>query len=155
LSGNSFDECHCHEIVGQVLDEINGSGLPFTLRLFETWENESERLLTQTYSGATVILLCFGLDRRESFENLTKRWIPEARRYGKDPKIVLIGTMVDIRDARDREHVTDEEAWRLGAAQHCETFITCSARYGQGIDQIFPAATKACEEKRKEGCLVM
>ena len=50
------------------------------------------------YICADVFMLCFDLTSRESFNNLTERWLPELRKYQPKTPILIIGTKCDLLD---------------------------------------------------------
>jgi small GTP-binding protein len=118
-------------------------------------QDEYDRLRPLSYSGANAILLCFALDSKQSFVNLTERWIGEVKHYCRDAKIILIGTKSDLRVAGNPAHVSDDEARQFVAEQKCDAFIPCSPKTGEGVDHVFPAAAKACNQKKKKKCLLV
>ncbi|KAJ4976447.1 hypothetical protein NE237_001553 [Protea cynaroides] len=52
--------------------------------------------LPLSYRGADVFIIAFSLISRSSFENITKKWVPELRHYAPSVLIVLVGTKLDI-----------------------------------------------------------
>jgi small GTP-binding protein len=148
-----FDEYTHTEHVGRV---------PHTLRVVDTVDNRGVlsfhgHCYAIPYREPNAILLCFALDSRHQFENLNDRWIGEIRHYCPDVKIILVGLRSDLREPANPRHVTDEEV-RVFQIQHqCEAFITCSAKSGEGLDEIFPAALDACsaEPNGDRSCLLL
>lgn len=54
------------------------------------------------YMGADVFMLCFDVTNRESFNNITDRWLPEVHKSQQDIPVVLVGTKCDLRTENDR-----------------------------------------------------
>lgn len=54
------------------------------------------------YICADVFMLCFDLTNRESFNSITKRWMPELRNYQAKTPVLIIGTKSDLRDEYER-----------------------------------------------------
>ena len=52
------------------------------------------------YFGAHVVMLCFDVTNRESFRNITQRWLPEIQRYHPSVQVLIVGTKSDLRTHR-------------------------------------------------------
>ena len=132
-------------------------GKQYCLHLWDTaGQDEYDRLRPLSYSGANAILLCFALDSKQSFVNLSERWFGEVKHYCKDAKIIVIGTKSDLRQAGNSNHVTDDEARAFVSENKCDSFIPCSPKTGDGVQNVVPAAAKACNQKKKKrGCVLL
>ncbi|CAI5497445.1 unnamed protein product, partial [Closterium sp. Naga37s-1] len=74
-------------------------GQTVNLGLWDTAGQEDyNRLRPLSYRGADVFLLAFSLISKASYENVSKKWIPELRHYAATVPIVLVGTKLDLRD---------------------------------------------------------
>ncbi|KAH7576169.1 hypothetical protein JRO89_XS01G0005900 [Xanthoceras sorbifolium] len=68
-------------------------GQTVNLGLWDTAGQEDyNRLRPLSYRGADVFLLAFSLISRPSYENISKKWVPELRHYAPSVPIVLVGT---------------------------------------------------------------
>ncbi|MFS8002223.1 putative small GTPase, P-loop containing nucleoside triphosphate hydrolase [Helianthus anomalus] len=63
------------------------------------------RLRPLSYRGADVFILAFSLISKASYENISKKWIPELRHYAPGVPIILVGTKLDLHD--DKQFLTD------------------------------------------------
>ncbi|XP_043805479.1 rac-like GTP-binding protein RAC2 isoform X2 [Manihot esculenta] len=112
-------------------------------------QEDYNRLRPLSYRGADVFILAFSLISKASYENISKKWIPELRHYAPTVPIVLVGTKLDLRD--DKQYLIDhpgatpittsqgEELKRMiGAA----VYIECSSKTQQNVKMVFDAAIK-------------
>ena len=63
-------------------------------------EYAQDRVLA--YAGAGVVLLCYDVMERKSFENITKKWMAEVELCAPTIPIILVGTKVEQRLVRER-----------------------------------------------------
>ncbi|KAM1196665.1 hypothetical protein ACFX2I_008372 [Malus domestica] len=76
---------------------VNGSTV--NLGLWDTAGQEDyNRLRPLSYRGADVFILAFSLISKASYENVSKKWIPELKHYAPGVPIILVGTKLDLRD---------------------------------------------------------
>jgi small GTP-binding protein len=156
LNGKPFPERYVPTIFENYTQNVEISGIPYTLRIWDTaGQDEYDRLRPLSYSGVNAILLCFALDSKQSFVNLTEQWIGEVKHYCQTAKIILVGTKSDLRQTGNLNHVTNDEAQRFLSEQKCDAFIPCSPKSGEGVDQVFPATVKVCNAKKKKKCLIL
>ena len=153
LKGDPFPERYIPTIFENYAQDYSQNGEAFKLHIWDTpGQDEYDRLRPISYQDAKVILLCFSLDKRQSFLNLNERWIMEVKYYCKDAKIILIGTKSDLREAGNSNHITDEEARQFCQEQKFAQFIPCSPKTGHGVKEVFPAVVLAAKEKKKSIC---
>lgn len=123
-------------------------GVPYKLHMWDTAGNdEYGRLRPLAYSGANVVLICFSLVSKESFVNISKKWLDEVKKYSKDAIIILVGTKLDLCQERNVDHVTDDEISKFVTEQKCSAFIKCSSKNKLNIDAVFPAIIKEYVKK--------
>ncbi|XP_035832019.1 rac-like GTP-binding protein ARAC11 [Helianthus annuus] len=58
----------------------------------QTGQEDYNRLRPLSYHGANVFILAFSLISKASYENVSKKWIPELKHYAPGVPIVLVGT---------------------------------------------------------------
>jgi Ras family protein A len=148
LNGKKFPERYVPLVFGEYTHTEDIRGVSHTLHVVDTVDDSGElscydKLHPIPYRGANVILLCFALDGRYTFENLTNRWNSEVRHYCPNAKIILVGLRSDLREPSNSAHVTDDEARAFHTEHEYHAFIACSAKTGEGIDQVFPVAASA------------
>ena len=67
----------------------------------ELWDPRGEeghdRLRPLVYPDTSVVILCFSLISRTSFENLSQKWLPEVAHFCPGVPKILVGTHADAR----------------------------------------------------------
>ncbi|THF93872.1 hypothetical protein TEA_004896 [Camellia sinensis var. sinensis] len=83
---------------------VNGSTV--NLGLWDTAGQEDyNRLRPLSYRGADVFILAFSLISKASYENVSKKWIPELKHYAPGVPIVLVGTKLGTLCRHDMTRV--------------------------------------------------
>jgi small GTP-binding protein len=146
LEGRTFYEVAQPSPIYFSTFHLNILGEPYRLEIKDTaGGDEMRHYRAPAYKDAQIIFLYFALNSRQSFLDLTAKWIDEVNQYCPNPKIILIGTRSDLRETGNPNHVTDEEANAFVNEHRLEAFIPCSVVTGEGLDQVFPAVAKAWE----------
>ncbi|KAK8367747.1 hypothetical protein V6Z11_A02G201100 [Gossypium hirsutum] len=146
---------------------VNGSTV--NLGLWDTAGQEDyNRLRPLSYRGADVFILAFSLISKASYENVSKKWIPELNHYAPGVPIVLVGTKLDLRN--DKQYLNDHPgAVPISAAQGEElrkqidapAYIECSAKSQQNVKSVFDSAIKIIlqppkqKKKKNKPCSIM
>ena len=91
-----------------------------------------------------MFVLTFSIDNRDSFENVTEKWLPEITHFCPDTPVVLVGTKADLRQSAGRDCVPFDEAVDLvrrtaGLTAYCET----AALHQSGVDECFEAVIRS------------
>ncbi|KAJ4902244.1 hypothetical protein Rs2_16195 [Raphanus sativus] len=75
------------------------NGATVNLGLWNTAGQEDyNRLRPLSYCGADFFILAFSLISKASYENVSKKWIPELKHYAPGVPIILFGSKLDLRD---------------------------------------------------------
>ncbi|RIA04918.1 hypothetical protein BRARA_K00798 [Brassica rapa] len=115
------------------------------------------RLRPLSYRGADVFLLAFSLISKASYENITKKWIPELRHYAPGVPIILVGTKLDLRDDKQFfiDHpgavpITTNQGEELKKLIGSAVYIECSSKTQQNVKAVFDAAIKVVLQPPKQ-----
>lgn len=113
---------------------------------------EYDHLRPLSYPDSSIIILCFAIDNRESFLDVTRRWYPEIMAFCSAPRvpILLVGCKADLRDndtgmGLSAKSVTSEEGHATAAAIGAVKYMECSALLGQGTREVILEAAKIAE----------
>jgi Rho family, other len=116
-----------------------------------------------------LIMLCFSVENRKSFENIGSKWIEEIKTKLMDVKIVLVALKCDLRE---QENADDAEATPatgpdgrpiekeppisydegLEVARHIQAvrYLECSAIHNRGVNEAFTEAARVALRVRKD-----
>ncbi|OJK05255.1 hypothetical protein ASPACDRAFT_38825 [Aspergillus aculeatus ATCC 16872] len=155
-------------------------GRSVQLALWDTAGQEDyERLRPLAYSKAHVILIGFSVDTPDSLENVkhkqngaltratTVQWIEEANERCPGVPIILVGLKKDLREdplaveemrKKSLRFVTSKEGSDIGTQIGARKYLECSSLTGEGVDDVFEAATRAALltfDKRKSSCCIV
>ncbi|KAJ7144517.1 putative GTPase Rho1 [Mycena epipterygia] len=138
------------------------------LALWDTaGQEEYDRLRPLSYPNADVVLICFSVDSPDSLDNVKEAWIAEVLHFCRNIPIVLVACKTDLRED---PHIIEEfrkigqtpvaPSEGLAVAQKIDaSYVECSARFGEGVQEVFRTATKAAlvgKPKRRRGpCLIL
>nr|POE75343.1 rac-like gtp-binding protein 7 [Quercus suber] len=127
---NTFPTDYVPTVFDNFSANVMVDGKTVNLGLWDTAGQEDyNRLRPLSYRGADVFLLCFSLISRPSFENISKKWIPELRHYAPSVPIVL----------------GEELKNQIGAV----AYIECSSKTQQNVKGVFDTSIKLVLEPPK------
>jgi Rho family, other len=161
-------------------------GKSVQLALWDTAGQEDyERLRPLAYSKAHVILIGFSVDTPDSLENVKHKvrvpesetsyvtltvhqWVEEAADRCPDVPIILVGLKKDLREdpvaiedmrKKSLRFITSREGSEVAHEIGARKYLECSSLTGEGVDDVFEAATRAAlltfEKGEGSGCCVI
>jgi GTPase SAR1 and related small G proteins len=99
--------------------------------------------------------------------NIWNQWIEEANERCPGVPIILVGLKKDLREdplaiedmrKKSLKFVTTKEGNETGTQVGARKYLECSSLTGEGVDDVFEAATRAALltfDKRKSSCCVV
>ena len=110
------------------------------LQIWDTCGQEEYRSLIQNfYRNASIAILVYAIDKRESFENL-EMWLNEIKSKGHpDVKIFLVGNKNDLEDKRV---VSIKEGNKFYKDNKLNLFMETSAKSGENVQELFKSAAE-------------
>ncbi|KAI4275904.1 MAG: hypothetical protein LQ337_002869 [Flavoplaca oasis] len=144
-------------------------GKSVQLALWDTAGQEDyERLRPLAYSRAHVILIGFSVDTPDSLDNVKHKWVEEANERCPGVPILLVGLKKDLREdplaqtemrKKSMHFTTDNEGATAAREIGARKYLECSSLTGEGVDDVFEAATRAAlltfEKGERGGCCVI
>lgn len=143
-------------------------GKAVQLALWDTaGQEEYERLRPLSYSKSHVILIGFAVDSPDSLDNVASKWIDEVNRLCPNVPIILVGMKKDLREdpvaieemrLKSMRFVDAQAAHNMANRIGAKKYMECSALTGEGVDDIFEAATRSAllfrdgSEETSKGC---
>lgn len=157
------------------------------LALWDTAGQEDyERLRPLAYAKAHVLLIGFSVDSPDSLDNVKhkvsddlfpyssttdnwqlRQWVEEANERCPGVPIILVGLKKDLRDdpaaieemrKKSLKFVTERQGEAAGQEIGARKYIECSSLSGEGVDDVFEAATRAALLNLKDksgGCCII
>ncbi|KAM9266925.1 rho-related GTP-binding protein RhoD [Cariama cristata] len=125
-------------------------GKPVKIHLWDTAGQEDyDRLRPLSYSDANIVLICFDITNPNSYDNILTKWYPEVNHFCKGVPVLLVGCKTDLR--RDRsvpqegrlEPISYQQGEAMARQVHAVSYLECSARYQENIEDIFAEACRA------------
>ncbi|KAK6521350.1 Rho GTPase [Arthrobotrys conoides] len=165
-----FPEQYIPTVFENYVTDCRVDGKSVQLALWDTAGQEDyERLRPLAYAKAHVILIGYAVNEPESLENVKEKWIEEAHERCPDVPIIVVGLKKDLRDdpiakeeMRKKSLKFVQPSYAENVAKQCgaRKYMECSAKNGEGVDDVFEAATRAAmltnfETKGSSGCCVL
>jgi len=157
-TSNTFPTDYVPTVFDNFSANVVVDGTSVNLGLWDTAGQEDyNRLRPLSYRGADVFILAFSLISRASYENVSKKWIPELRHYAPGVPIILVGTKLDLREDKQfyADHpgalpVTTDQGDELRKQIGAAAYIECSSKTQQNIKAVFDAAIKVVIQPPKQ-----
>jgi len=153
----TFPEQYIPTVFENYTAEMDGDNRVL-LHLWDTAGQEDyDRLRPLSYPGADVVLMCFSLVTEASLEAVKDKWQPEVDHYIPGIPTLLVGTKVDLRDAKipdpstnEFAPVSDEKATQVATEMSCSAFVPVSAKTGKNLKQVFEKAVSVVLQLRSK-----
>ncbi|NXS59050.1 RHOF protein, partial [Brachypteracias leptosomus] len=146
-----FPKVYIPTVFEKYTASLQVGGKPVKIHLWDTAGQEDyDRLRPLSYSDANVVLICFDVTHRNSYDNILTKWYPEVNHFCKGVPVLLVGCKTDLRQDQEvlsklkegrLETVSYQQAKAMARQIHAVSYMECSARYQENIGDIF---TKAC-----------
>ncbi|XP_044492191.1 rac-like GTP-binding protein RAC2 isoform X2 [Mangifera indica] len=149
-TSNTFPTDYVPTVFDNFSANVLVDGQTVNLGLWDTAGQEDyNRLRPLSYRGADIFLLAFSLISRPSYENISKKWVPELRHYAPSVPIVLVGTKLDLREDRQFQldypgacTISTEQGQELKKQIGALAYVECSSKTQQNVKAVFDAAIK-------------
>merc|ERR1712168_5941 len=107
----------------------------------------------RSYPGTDVFLICFSMDRPDSYEDVYFKWYPEVQKYCPNTPIVVVGLSRDccndksvISELRTDDPgdpcapLTSADGWRLAKDIGAVKYVECTSFNQETVDNVFREA---------------
>lgn len=118
--------------------------------LYDTAGQEEFDKLRITYlknKKPDVIILCYSIDNKSSYQNVVDKWIPELKNRAP---IVLVATKSDLRKQRNHKNISYRKGLDLKKKIKAYSFVECSSKNFMKIDNVFEEAVRAAIGKKSD-----
>lgn len=170
FSKKAFPEVYVPTVFENYVADIEVDGKRVELALWDTAGQEDyDRLRPLSYPDSNVILICFSIDSPDSLDNVLEKWVSEVLHFCQGVPIILVGCKSDLRDdpnvieqlnQQQQLPVSTSEGQAVAQKIGAYDYLECSAKNGQGLEQVFQIATRASlmsKEKKikKRKCVLL
>ena len=125
---------------------------------------QSERMRPSPYIQ-DIFLICFSIDSKSSYQNVTEKWLPQIKHHVQDPIFLLIGTKMDLRNSNDKQIlenlISRSDGEKLAKELGATLYMECSAKTQNGLKNVFDETVRvvlnkrALNNKRSKNCQIM
>ena len=131
---------------------VNVDGRPINFGLWDTAGQEDyDRLRPLSYPQTDVFLVLFSIVSPSTFENVRAKWWPEVRHHCKGVPIILVGTMLDLREDKTtieklKKHKLAPITYKQGLAMakdiNAVKYLECSSLTTKGVKNVMDEAIR-------------
>ena len=126
------------------------------LHLWDTAGQEDyDRLRPLSYPGADVVLLCFSTISKASYDAVREKWAPEVAHYIPTVPTILVGTKVDLREAKapdpnsgKHDPINAPQGEELKSAINAQQYIEICSKTGFNLTHLFETAVDIVMKER-------
>jgi len=155
---DQFPEQYVPTVYDRYKTTVTVEGQAWTLILWDTSGQEDfDSIRPLSYSHADVILVCFSVVSRSSYENVKLKWAPLAEQGLPEAKVVLVGCKTDLRDdagaSRSRRRgdaISEAEGAKLANDIGASRYIDCSALKRTHLKDVMEACCRLAITVQKE-----
>ncbi|OWF50815.1 ras-like GTP-binding protein RhoL [Mizuhopecten yessoensis] len=145
------DKVFPDQYVATVQDRYSGqawfAGDQYSITITDSaGEHEGSDVRRMSYCKSDVILLCYSVLDRESYDSLRTHWSREVGSLAKRCPVLVVALQTDKRTTK---HVTTEEGRRMTKSVKANGFIECSARNVSNVKDVFENVVRMCLKNRK------
>jgi small GTP-binding protein len=148
------------------VSRVQVKGEEIVLQLWDTAGQEDlENIRSLSYTNTDVFLVCFSLVDPISLSNVQSHWVPELKKYVQKPRMILVGTKMDLRTNPETlaqlsqeglKPIEETEGSAVAKQMKSAGFVECSAMRQVGISEVFDLAVATRLKRNKKGqCLLL
>ena len=129
--------------------EIDGQKQKMNI-LDNAGQHDYNNMRTTGYKDNSILVLCYFVADRDSFENVKDFWVPELNNSNCRRKpVILVATKIDLRtDTGD--YISTAEGKILAEEIGAENFLECSAFHKDSVINVFQCMITAGLKYRKK-----
>ncbi|KAL5008446.1 hypothetical protein ScPMuIL_014027 [Solemya velum] len=152
----SFPESYIATVFENYAGRVSAAGEQYTVSMFDSaGQHDYEGLRAFTYKDSEVLVVCYSVVDRESFDSIKSFWMPEIKNYMRRRKpVILVATQKDLRnfapDNTEEIPITREEGEALSKDIGADHFVECSAVTQDGVKNVFEDVVLSALKYRKK-----
>lgn len=125
------------------------------LALWDTAGQEDyDRLRPLSYPDTDVVVICYAIDDRHTFDMISQKWAPEVEHFCEGVPKILVALKADLRKGAPSlgetgRYVSMEEGQELAYKIGAYRFVECSAKARENVDLVFDTSIRAIFDHEK------
>lgn len=123
------------------IEDVNGEVVSVTM-----WDlpgqDEYNLVRAKCYEQCNfdVIVMCFAVDLRDSFDNLQYKWMEEYKQYVPKSPLIILGCKADLREEGNSDHVSKSEGEKFAKEIGAASYLECSATDPDSVSKVIKEA---------------
>lgn len=149
-SGQTMPQEYVSTVFNNYAGKSTVGGDKYVVSIFDSaGEHEYTELRSFSYKDSEVLLLCFSVSDRDSFESVKDFWAPEVKDFlGKRVPIIVVATQTDTRSDL-RGDISTEEGQKMAKEIGAERYLECSSSDQQSVLSVFENVVLTALKQRK------
>lgn len=154
----AFPDIYVPTVFDDYSAQATVDGKRILLHLWDTaGQEEYDRLRPLAYPDSDVVLICFTVESRASYNNIRQLWLPEVLHYCYGIPFFLVACKKDLRNdlqtrkqlARNNDQpISNEEGNNLSKAIGAHEYVECSAKTLENVNYLFQQAAAAAVRRK-------
>lgn len=150
FANDVFPDKYIPTVFENYVASVERSGTTVELALWDTAGQEDySHIRPLSYQDAHVFLICFSVENRDSFDNVSAKWVPEMHQYCAKVPYLIVGCKTDLRndptakqtaESRGVTMVSKSEGESLANKVNAVCYVECSAKTKDNINTVFERA---------------
>ncbi|XP_071477627.1 rho-related protein racA-like [Diadema antillarum] len=138
---NNFPSEYVPTVFDNYAANVMFNGSPCCLALWDTAGQEDyDRLRPLSYPQTDIFLICYSVDSRSSFENISSKWYPEVMHFCPNVPILLVAMKTDLRTPSNQNRTVSFNEGAALARNLNLTFVETSSLTHSGLKECFDKA---------------
>lgn len=149
-SGQTMPQEYVSTVFNNYAGKSTVGGDKYVVSIFDSaGEHEYTELRSFSYKDSEVLLLCFSVSDRDSFESVKDFWAPEVKDFlGKRVPIIVVATQTDTRSDLGGD-ISTEEGQKMAKEIGAERYLECSSSDQQSVLSVFENVVLTALKQRK------
>ncbi|CAD5219676.1 unnamed protein product [Bursaphelenchus okinawaensis] len=125
---------HVNMVTCQKTVEFEGN--QYELTILDTNHEQDPR--NRCYMGTDIVLVVYAINNWDSFDNVSKKWVPEIKQRLPLKPFILMANKADlVGQSRPNRYVSQFDGMQKCSDEHGAAFFECSALSGAGVENVF------------------
>lgn len=139
-----FPDEYVPNTIEQFFRVITVEDVEMNLLIHDTHDTNRRNLIKDiAFSEFEVVVLCYAVNDRASFDSIKNEWLPEMRHYHLPSNYILVATkkdvMLDGKTYGQNEMVMEWEGTMMARDIKAFEFVECSGKENVNVKEVFEA----------------